>query len=132
MKKIMLMALLSSLFVGCASKKAAVSVAGEWKISKVQEKTMTATEDIPLPTLSFADGNYHMYCGCNQINGKYSVDADKVKFEAGMSTKMYCPDVAELEDQLCGLLQGTYTLLSDDIGVALKNAEGATVLALVK
>jgi len=41
------------------------------------------------------DGEYAGNAGCNAIRGKYSIDLDKqtVKFQAGISTLMACPEM---------------------------------------
>ena len=42
------------------------------------------------------DGEYAGYAGCNAMGGKYDIDLKKqtIKFHAGVSTMMACPDMA--------------------------------------
>ena len=44
--------------------------------------------------ISFSDGMYTGYAGCNGMSGKYEVDAEKIKFHSGISTMMACDDMA--------------------------------------
>lgn len=147
MKKILLMALAATMMVGCAKKAAQaeseeaaqevaevvnVEVAGEWNICQMEDMAMAATEELALPTLSFEEGMYHMYCGCNQVNGAYTLEGDQLTLDGGVSTKMFCPDVMELEEALVALLNGTYTVKAEEEALVLCNEAGATVLRLVK
>lgn len=133
MKKICFLALSAAMLTACAAKKTAtLNVAGEWKICQIQDMAMAATVDIPLPTISFDEAGYHLYCGCNYVNGLYKIEDDKVNFTAGASTKMMCPDVMELEDAIVGLLQGTYTITAEEDALVIANEAGATVLRLMK
>ena len=43
--------------------------------------------------ISFEDGRYSGYAGCNGMGGKYEVSGDKISFSAGLSTLMACPDM---------------------------------------
>lgn len=134
MKKILLFMLPAMLLVSCVTTKkaAALSVSGEWKICQIQDLALAAAEDAPLPTLSFNENSYHLYCGCNQINGSYSLDGNSLSVKAGASTRMMCPDVMELEDALISLLNGQYNVAEEDGTIVITNADGATVLRLIK
>lgn len=143
MKKILLFAILAAVMAGCAKKAAdaavveedaaPVAVVGEWQIAQLEELPLVATEDIALPALTInEDGTYHLYAGCNQINGSYSLEGETITWAAGASTKMMCPDVMEIEDALCKLLDGTYNVVADGEALLLTNEAGATVLRLVK
>lgn len=131
MKKYLFIALLGLLATACATKKeVAVSVDGDWHICQVYDEALVATEEFSLPELSLKDGNYHMYCGCNQINGSYSLEEDKLRLDDGLSTKMFCPDVMELEDTLLRLLGKTYTIVEDEGSLVLRDDAGAIILIL--
>lgn len=132
MRKYLFIALLGLLATACASKKeeAFVSVEGDWKICQVYDEALVATEEFSLPELSMKDGSYHMYCGCNQINGSYQQEEDIILLENGLSTKMFCPDVMDLEDQLLALLGQTYTVSEEDGSLVLRDDAGATILVL--
>jgi len=93
--------LISFLALGCASKKPEVQV----------EKNLPTIEAKAYKLISFGktrmavpkkakillkDGEYAGYAGCNGMGGKYDIDLKKqtIKFYAGVSTMMACPDMA--------------------------------------
>lgn len=143
MKKILFFALMAAVMAGCAKKTAEtaaaveeaapVAVVGEWQIAQLEELPLVATEEIALPALTInEDGTYHLYAGCNQINGEYALEGEQITWSAGASTKMMCPEAMEIEDALCQLLNGTLNVVVDGEALVLTNEAGATVLRLVK
>lgn len=134
MKKIVFLCLAAFMLMGCATTKqaASLSVNGEWKICQIQDLALAAAEDAPLPTLSFDEKSYHLYCGCNQIGGAYSLRGTTLTLEQGFSTKMLCPDVMDLEDALIALLNGAYTVAEESETLVLSDRDGATILRLIK
>jgi len=97
---------------GCSAKKAQVEV--------IDENILTI-EAKPYQLISFGktrmavpkkakillkDGEYVGYAGCNGMGGKYEIDLVKqtVKFKAGVSTLMACPDM-KLETKFRKYLQ---------------------------
>lgn len=137
MKKVLVFAMAAMMLAGCTKKVENVVVAGQWSIKQVQDLMLAGTEEMPLPLLNLIEGGeYHLYCGCNQINGRYSVEGDQITFTDGASTKMFCPDVAEMEDMLTSLLQGTFTAVvaeEDNMtSLTLTDADGVTVLRVLK
>lgn len=143
MKKILLFAILAAVMAGCAKKAAEtaaveeetapVAVVGEWQIAQLQELPLVATDELALPALTInEDGTFHLYAGCNQINGTYAVEGEEITFGEAASTKMMCPDVMEIEDALCQLLRGTLGIVADGEALVLTDEAGATILRLVK
>ena len=60
------------------------------------------------PTMAFAaDGNVSGFAGCNQFNGTYTVDGDKLTVGPLGMTRMACAENVNLEEQaFVGALQG--------------------------
>ena len=137
MKKILSIMCMAMLLISCTgTKKVAVQKAdlsGEWNICRLADLALVATEEVALPLLTFDENGYHMYCGCNYVNGSYTIDGDQISFTKGMSTKMFCPDVMEMEDALTTMLsEKTYTIVVEDGAISLQTADGAEALRLVK
>lgn len=143
MKKILIFALMAAVMAGCAKKAAEtavveeeaapVAVVGEWQIAQLQELPLVATEEVALPALTInEDGTYHLYAGCNQINGSYTLEGEQITLGEAASTKMMCPEAMEIEDALCQLLNGTLKVVADGEALVLADEAGATVLRLVK
>ncbi len=104
---------------------------GEW--------TITSVNDMHIPdslgaVLAFNDSlqMYSAYVGCNRINGTW-VYADSIVLTDGLSTKMYCEGLMELEQALCvALPQVKEAHLFDTGVVALLSAEGNILLTIKK
>lgn len=137
MKKIFIFALLTIVMIGCAKKAEQTAVespvvAGDWKIAQFGEMPIVATDSVALPELQIAeDGTFHLYAGCNQINGAYELEGEQITWKDCVSTKMMCPNI-EMEDAILQLLNGTYTITADGEALMITDEAGAPVLRLVK
>lgn len=110
---------------------APADLAGEWTIAKVGE---TAIADSVETLLAFNDSlhMYSAYLGCNRINGTY-LSTDSLVLTDGLSTKMYCEGLMELEQALCIALPQVKQAVTCKCGaVALQNAAGETLLVIKK
>ncbi len=110
---------------------APAQLVGEWTIAKVGE---TAIADSVETLLAFNDSlqMYSAYVGCNRINGTY-LSTDSLVLTDGLSTKMYCEGLMELEQVLCvALPQVKQAVTCKCGGVALQNAAGETLLVIKK
>ncbi len=104
---------------------------GEWTIAKVGE---TLIGDSIETQLAFNDSlqMYSAYVGCNRINGTY-LSTDSLVLTDGLSTKMYCEGLMELEQALClALPQVKQAVTCKCGGVALQNVAGETLLVIRK
>lgn len=84
------------LFLGCADmsvkkKEASISLDGkEWKLVSFGKIRMAVPKK---SWISFKDGRYSGYAGCNGMGGEYVVDGNNMTLKAGMSTMMACADM---------------------------------------
>ena len=74
-----------------------------WKLVSFGRTRMAVPKDA---WVSFKEGHYSGNAGCNGMGGKYEIDLVKqtVKFKAGVSTLMACPDM-KLETKFRKYLQ---------------------------
>jgi len=113
----MFMRLLISLFVvffalGCSTKKDKIEVLDKDKPTieaKAYKLISFGKTRMAVPRkakILLKDGEYAGNAGCNGMSGKYDINLDKkiVKFHAGMSTLMACPDM-KLETKFRKYLQ---------------------------
>jgi len=92
---------ISFLAFGCASKKPTVQVeenlptieAKAYKLISFGKTRMAVPRKAKI---LLKDGEYAGYAGCNGMGGKYTIDLKKktIKFYAGVSTMMACPDMS--------------------------------------
>lgn len=89
------------------------SLEGNWVIIKAGEYKIEQDEDMPYLIFESSKGKFYANNGCNIINGKYTVGADKtVRFADVLTTMMLCADV--------GYQNEISAVLSD--GVSVKTA----------
>ncbi len=104
---------------------------GEWTITSINN---TQIPDSLGAILLFNDSlqMYSAYVGCNRINGTW-IYTDSIVLTDGLSTKMYCEGLMELEHALCiALPQVKEAHLFDTGVVAFLNAEGNILLTVKK
>ncbi len=130
MKKLFILLAAMATLVACDTKELApADLAGEWMIAKVGETTIANSAET---LLAFNDSlqMYSAYVGCNRINGTY-LSTDSLVLTDGLSTKMYCEGLMELEQELCiSLPQVKKAVSCEDGKVALQNVEGKTLLVI--
>ncbi len=144
MKKLFIILAAVATLVACGIKKtekasteqtpetvAATEWIGEWKIAKVGE---TCIADSVETLLAFNDSlqMYSAYVGCNRINGTF-LHGDSIVLTDGLSTKMYCEGLMDLEHALCVTLpQVKQAQRTQCGGLALQNAAGETLIVIKK
>lgn len=111
MKQIIFAALVGSFFflTSCDSTKKTAAIQSamatapgitnnKWKLIELHGKSVNKMEKDPILTLMQSDNRYGAYMGCNSLGGTYTLlGKGKIKFDAGMSTMMACPDMS-IED----------------------------------
>ncbi len=130
MKKLLILLAAVATFAACSTKK--VELTGDWRIKQVGE---TIIPDSIEACLTFNDSlqMYNAYIGCNRISGTY-INTDSLVLTDGLSTRMYCDGLMELEHTLSLSLPQVKRakLLEKTTCVALLNAEGDTLLIIAK
>lgn len=66
-------------------------LAGEWVIVAVGDTHIADLDEMPY--ITFNDGAFYGFNGCNVLNGSYSTAGGKLSFSHVASTMRYCPDV---------------------------------------
>lgn len=62
----------------------------EWELVSFETTSMQIPKNA---TLLLIDGRYMGNAGCNSMGGEYQINADRIHFNAGYSTKMSCADL---------------------------------------
>lgn len=89
-------------------KSLAVNVsdlAGEWKLSTIENKSAKTLFPNNVPTIEFKDDRVGGNGGCNRYNGKFSLDVNTLSVGPLMSTRMACDQLAG-ESKFTQLLEG--------------------------
>lgn len=79
-----------------------------WRIESLRGQQLDAAPDRREPYIVFQDGpdaRFSATVGCNQINGGYELDGERLVFGASASTMMACPPpLDEVEQAFLGVL----------------------------
>lgn len=103
------------------NKQAGVITDRRWKLVELAGKPVAdqINGKEPFLLLQTADNRYSASGGCNGIGGNFTLEANgRIKFSAGMSTKMAC-DNMEIENGLTKALAAAdnYSISSDDLSL---------------
>jgi heat shock protein HslJ len=112
-----------SIFKKSAQSTAQTSVITDrkWKLVELYGKPIADQVNGKMPFLQLhtKDSRYSATGGCNGIGGNFSLEANgRIKFSAGMSTKMAC-DNMEVENELTKVLMtaDNYSLSGEDLSL---------------
>ncbi len=82
------------------SASAKTDISGKYTILKFKGESLKDKDfngKMPLLMLNGGNMTYSTNIGCNQINGKYTLEDSAITFLPGMATMMACPDNLESE-----------------------------------
>ena len=123
----------------CHSKKEEAPISslnGEWNISEINGKALTAIDNRENPYIVFdtATGQMFGFSGCNRMMSTFDVNAQPgvLALEAVSSTRMACPDMT-MEQLVLSALANVKTFKKEhDDKIDLCDAEHKTVMVLEK
>lgn len=128
MKRIILFVIALSLLSACSATPA-VDVSGDWSLVAYGD---SAGPTPALPgvdtSLSFKDGQISGNVGCNSFGGAYQLKGNTITFEPIVSTEMYCEMVADQEQGVLAVLQGSVTVEREGSFLTLTSKDGQVVI----
>lgn len=76
----------------------------EWTLIKINDASVTVTKS---PTIQFQENENKMagFAGCNRYFGSYAIQGKTLTFSGVGSTKMFCNETMDIEQQFLGALQ---------------------------
>ncbi len=137
MKKVFFAVCMTALLASCATSnkiKSTSALAGEWNITEVEGKAISASDSENPPFIGFDTNENRIYgsTGCNRMTGALNanVETGKIDFGAVASTRMMCAKM-ETEQAVLGALGKVSTFSMKKKGVLeFKDNSGKTVMTL--
>lgn len=137
MKKVFFAVCMTALLASCATSnkiKSISALAGEWNITEVEGKAISASDSENPPFIGFDTNENRIYgsTGCNRMTGALNanVETGKIDFGAVASTQMMCTKM-ETEQAVLGALGKVSTFSMKKKGVLeFKDNSGKTVMTL--
>ncbi|PKR79988.1 hypothetical protein CW751_12240 [Brumimicrobium salinarum] len=71
------------------------------------------------------------FAGCNQVNGNLHFSYNRIKISELVSTRMYCGDASDIENQILGLLRSEPFYRIDGLYLTLETTKGIIKLKKV-
>lgn len=129
MKKVILFAIISIL-VGCQSQNNLI-LNNQWKLVELNGKSLLNEKvDITL-TLSASNHQVNGNGGCNRYFGSYKLDGNSIEISNIGSTKMFCMETANIEDEFFNTLKDKSDIKVTGSQLTFSK-EGKTVLIFQK
>jgi len=103
-----------------------------WILVRLGDKPIgvTATRQTPSLTLVPKGKSAHGSTGCNRFQGGYRVEGSTLRFTGIATTRMFCADARELEEQYVRVLDATARWKIVDAHLELYDAAGAHLALL--
>lgn len=126
MKNIILIAFVAALAFGCSAQHNSISNS-EWKLTEMNGQKIDSKVLITLKLIK-ENGSITGSGGCNQYYGTYIQNNDQITFNVTGTTKMFCDETMNYEDEFIRTLKNQFTikqegenlLLSKDNNIILK------------
>ncbi len=133
MKNIILSIVLGFMCMSCCSNKyAAANLSGDWKIDKVLDIQVNASEE-ETPYISFQTEESRFYgtTGCNSFFGEFKTSDDKNEITLNNvgSTKKLCADMT-VEDAIFSAFSQVSSVVYDKNDMQLKDKDGKILMEL--
>lgn len=104
----------------------------KWLVTALDGRTIDLTDGSKRPWLQLdGEGSLSGFGGCNSLMGGFEHEGGTIRFPNLGSTKMYCPDAADLENRMLAALRNTDSFKLDGEVLHLLHA-GKEVAALSK
>lgn len=137
MKKVFFAVCMTALLASCATSnkiKSISALAGEWNITEVEGKAISASDSENPPFIGFDTNENRIYgsTGCNRMTGALNanVETGKIDFGTVASTLIMCAKM-ETEQAVLGALGKVSTFSMKKKGVLeFKDNSGKTVMTL--
>lgn len=137
MKKVFFAVCMTALLASCATSnkiKSISALAGEWNITEVEGKAISASDSENPPFIGFDTNENRIYgsTGCNRMTGALNanVETGKIDFGTVASTQIMCAKM-ETEQAVLGALGKVSTFSMKKKGVLeFKDNSGKTVMTL--
>jgi len=134
MKKLFLLVVITLMLTACAGGDSA-SLTGTWALVSYGSTSSPAPAAPGVDTsIEFgSDGKLSGNVGCNQFNGGYQVDGDKITFEQIVSTLMMCEGpVGDQEAAALAVFAESATFVMDGDALTITSADGGSVIVLAR
>ena len=133
MKNIILSIVLGCMCMSCCSTKyAAANISGDWKIDKVLDIQVNASEE-ETPYISFQTEESRFYgtTGCNSFFAEFKTSDDRTEITLNNvgSTKKLCADMT-VEDAIFSAFSQVSSVVYDKNDMQLKDKDGKILMEL--
>ena len=117
-----------------SKEKAPIKLDGKWQLVSLKMKALAITDEKKIPEIKFNSKKKQLngFSGCNRITMGYELSAEnKIKFQAGIMTRMACPD-PNYENDFMQAMNAVDSYKLSDVKLVLYNSEGVELLSFMR
>lgn len=121
-------------YEGCGSYRGQQQIHDIWVLETLNGKKITAHQfpkEFPHFEFNLEDKTMSGFAGCNHVNGNITFDYNRMKIEPLISTRMYCSESSEYENQILTILRNEPVYHLKELRLSLETTEGSMVLKKV-
>ena len=96
-------------YSGCGYYRGNPKLHNIWAVESINGEDLNPEKfpkDIPHFEINLETKHFGGFAGCNQVNGEMKFDYNKLTIAPLASTKMYCAEVSDIENEILGILRG--------------------------
>lgn len=121
-------------YAGCGFYRGSPQLHDIWALYKLNGKELTAKQfprELPHFEFNLVTQQMSGFAGCNQVNGILSFEYNKMIIDQLSSTRMYCGEASDLENEILTILRGKPIYHLKDLHLILETSKGSLTLKKV-
>jgi heat shock protein HslJ/co-chaperonin GroES (HSP10) len=122
-------------YSGCGYYRGSPKLHNVWAIQSVNNESINPEKfpkDLPHFEINLESKRFSGFAGCNQVSSQMKFDYNKITFSSIMSTKMYCAEISDLENEILDILRDNPVIYTvKDANLLLESRKGSLTLKKV-
>ena len=121
-------------YSGCGFYRGTPQLHDIWALHQLNGKELTAKQfpkELPHFEFNLVTKEMSGFAGCNQVNGNLRFEYNKMIIDELVSTRMYCGEASEIENQILTILRSQPVYHLKELHLFLETPEGSIILKKV-
>lgn len=121
-------------YSGCGFYRGKPQLHDIWALESINGKEVTAKQfpkELPHFEFNLVTKKMSGFAGCNQVNGDLKFGYNKMMIEPLASTRMYCGETSELEEEILAVLRSETYYTHEGLSLTIESTKGVIVLKKV-
>ncbi|HLV41903.1 MAG TPA: META domain-containing protein [Brumimicrobium sp.] len=121
-------------YSGCGFYRGTPQLHDIWALHKLNGKELSAKQfprELPHFEFDLVTQQMSGFAGCNQVNGNLKFEYNKMIIDNLVSTRMYCGEASDLENEILKILRNEPIYHLKDLHLTLETPNGSVILKKV-